>query len=69
MPGLLPLALAVAGFVWGLRRWPLSVVGLALIALPSVLILGAYVVNYVADLIFHRDAEFGQPYREESGPF
>ncbi|HWL32815.1 MAG TPA: DUF1353 domain-containing protein [Gaiellaceae bacterium] len=64
-----PLALAVAGFVWGLRRWPLSVFGLALIALPSVLILGAYIVNYVADLLFHRDAEFGQPYREESGPF
>lgn len=67
---LLPLGLAVAGFVWGLRRWPLSVVGLALIALPSLLIGAAYVVNFLADLLFHHgDAEFGQPYREESGPF
>lgn len=66
----LPPALAAAGFAWGLRRWPLSVLGLSLIALPSALIVVAYVINYAVDLVFHGErSEFGQPYRHESGPF
>lgn len=71
-----PLTLGGAGFGWGLRRWPFSVLGLALIALPSLLIFVAYFVNYVVDKVYFwlsggkiKPPELGQPYRQESGPF
>jgi Protein of unknown function (DUF1353) len=74
--GIAAAVLGLAGFIWGFRRWPLSVFGLALIALPTVLIGVAYVVNYVVDKLYYwlsggkiEPPEFGQPYRQESGPF
>jgi hypothetical protein len=66
--------LGLVGFAWGPRRWPLSVLGACIVAVPTLVIGIVYVVNYVVDELVHavtggRPPEFGQPYREESGPF
>ena len=45
----LPLAVFVAGLAWG-RRWPLAVVGLVLVAGPTVLVWATLVVVWLLDL-------------------
>jgi uncharacterized protein DUF1353 len=69
------VGLALAGFFWGLRRWPLSVLGFCIVAIPTVVIGIIYIVNYLVDKLYFDffgegpSPEFGQPYREKSGPF
>jgi hypothetical protein len=44
-------AILVLGLVWGLKRWPLAVVGLALLAVPIVVVWAALFVVWVIELV------------------
>lgn len=48
-PWWVPSALALAGFGWGLRRWPLAVFGFALVGLPAFLALVARLIAFVIE--------------------
>jgi len=46
-----PLVVGGAGFAWGLRRWPLAVLGFALVALPASLALVSRLIAWVTELV------------------
>ncbi|MEP6977984.1 MAG: DUF1353 domain-containing protein [Thermoleophilia bacterium] len=51
VPWWVPVAVALAGFVWGLSRWPLSVVALVLLGPPTILVWTALGVVWFIELI------------------
>jgi Protein of unknown function (DUF1353) len=47
----IPLVIGFAGFVWGLHRWPLAIVGFALVALPASLALVSRLIAWLTELV------------------
>jgi hypothetical protein len=50
LPWWVPTAFGLGGFAWGIR-WPLTVVGVVLIALPSAFVLAVWVVEWALNQI------------------
>jgi Protein of unknown function (DUF1353) len=46
-----PLGVFLAGFLWGLRRWPLALLGFALVGLPAFFALLARLVAWLTELV------------------
>jgi hypothetical protein len=51
LPWGFPIAIAAAGFVWGLHRWPLAVLGFTLVAPPAGLAFVARLVAWITELV------------------
>jgi hypothetical protein len=47
----IPLVIGVAGFVWGLHRWPLAVLGFAFVALPAALAFVSRLITWLTELV------------------
>lgn len=51
LPWWTPLVVFVSGYVWGLQRWPLAVVGLLLLAIPTLAVWGILFVVFLIELV------------------